>query len=125
MERAVWVALGTGSLISCAAMIGIGNAASGESPTISREHYDAAIAGIDAARPEVIALCDSARTGKELCRVTAEADEMVRVAELAAKYRRGQASARSVQRARIEAKYQVERAKCATAGGIARDRCLV
>ena len=39
--------------------------------------------------------------------------------------KRTQESARNAQRARIEARYQIERAACATLGGLKRDRCLI
>lgn len=40
-------------------------------------------------------------------------------------YERTQQSSRTAQRARIEARYQVERARCGALGGFKRDKCLV
>lgn len=127
MQRAIFVALGTGALITCATAISIGAAAVNEKPrTISRAEYDAALSGIGAARAHVYARCDRA-TGseKELCRAEIEADEMVRVADLERAFRGNEAAARNVQRTRIEARYQVDRARCASFGGLKRDRCLI
>ena len=125
MQRVILVALGTVTFISGAAAINIGaNAASGES--LTRAQYVAALEEIVANRPLVQARCDEeAGTGKELCRMQAEADEMLRAAEIEARFRRDQASARGAHSARIEARYQVDRTKCAMLGGNNRDRCLV
>jgi hypothetical protein len=125
MKRAVLVALGTVTFISGAAAINIGASATPE-VSLTRAQYDAALEEIAATRPLVQARCDEeAGTGTELCRAQAEADEMLRSAEIEARFRRDQASARGAQFARIEARYQVERTKCAAMGGNNRDRCLV
>lgn len=50
---------------------------------------------------------------------------MVRVADVEESYRRMQQSSRAVQRARIEARYEVDRARCGALGGFKRDKCLV
>lgn len=126
MRRAILVALGTGAVITSAAALGIGVALGPESQSLGRAQYDAAMAEIEAVRADSLARCDEAKgNGRELCRAQAGATEMVRVADLEASYRRTQDSARNAQRARIEARYQVERASCATLGGLKRDRCLI
>jgi hypothetical protein len=126
MRRAILVALGTGAVIASAAALGIGVAGTSESQALGREQYDAAMAGIEAARSQSLARCEEAAVnGRELCRAQASAAEMIRVADLEAMLRRTQDSARNAQRARIEARYQVERASCATLGGLKRDRCLI
>ena len=125
MRRAILVAFGTVTFISGAAAINIG-AAGTPKQSFTRAEYEAALEEIASARPLVQARCDeTAGTGKELCRVQAEADELVRVAEIEASFKRDQASARGAQRARVEGRYHVERTKCAALGGNKRDRCLV
>lgn len=125
MQRVILVALGAVTFISGAAAISIGDTVTREE-TLTRAQYDAALEEIAATRPLLQARCDDeAGNGKELCRARAEADEMLRAAEIEARFRRDQASARGAQFARIEARYQVERTKCATLGGSNRDRCLV
>ena len=124
MKRAVLVALGTLTVIGSAAALGV--AMSPESQAPSHVAYEEALAGIDAARPHALARCEAiAGNGKELCRAQAGADETIRVAELESRFRRTQESARNAQRARIEARYLVERAACGALGGFKRDRCLI
>jgi hypothetical protein len=50
---------------------------------------------------------------------------MVRTAELEARFRRTEHAERALQRARIDARYQVDRARCNGVNGVRRDRCLV
>ncbi len=126
MKRTILVALTTGTVIASAAALGIGVASGAKTRSISRAEYDAAIAGIEAARPEAVARCDGlAASAGELCRAQAVAREMVRVADLESNLRRTQDSARNAQRARIEARYQVKRASCSALGGLNHDRCLI
>jgi hypothetical protein len=125
MQRAIWVSLGTGCLVACVAVISIGAEANGDAPTIARDQYDAAMARIEAARPQILARCDDAGANRDVCRASAEADEMVRVADLDARFHRSQSTARNLQRARIEARYQVERVACMAQGGAKRDGCLI
>jgi Spy/CpxP family protein refolding chaperone len=126
MKRAILAALGTGTIVSGMAIISIGAAVNAEPPALSRAEYHAALAGIEAARPQVLARCEEgAAGGRELCRAQADADEMVRVADLDANFRRDRESTRAAQRARIEARYQVDRASCAALSGFKRDRCQI
>ena len=125
MKRAVLAALGTLTVIGSAAALGV--AMTPESQAPSRVAYEEALADIDAARPHDLARCEAiAGNGKEVCRAQAGcADETIRVAELESRFRRTQDSARNAQRARIEARYLVERAACGALGGFKRDRCLI
>ena len=47
------------------------------------------------------------------------------MADIEANFRRTQEAARVAQRSRIEARYHVDRTRCASQGGAKRDRCLV
>jgi hypothetical protein len=126
MRRSILVALCTGTVISSAAAIGIGAAVSSAPQTMSRSEYEAALRGIEAARGQVAAKCDALDAfGRESCHAEASANEMVRVADIEEGYRRTRQSSREAQRARIEARYQVERTRCGTLGGFKRDKCLV
>jgi hypothetical protein len=62
---------------------------------------------------------------REFCRIETDSDRAVRQADAEAAYRRTQHTARVAQRARIDARYQIERAKCGALGGFKRDKCLV
>jgi hypothetical protein len=128
MKRATWVALGTGVVVSSAAAIGIG-ASSALAPgaaSLSRTQFATALAAIDAQREAALARCEERPApDRELCRAEAAADELVRTADLEADFRRTQDAARAAQRARVEARYFIERAKCGLAGGAKRDRCLI
>jgi hypothetical protein len=124
MRRAVVVALGTGAIITSAAAFSIGGAET--SAPLTFEGYVSALRTIDAAHDARIARCDLA-TGfeREFCRIETDSEQSVRRADAEAAFRRTQHSARAAQRAHIEARYQVERAKCAALGGYKRDKCLV
>jgi hypothetical protein len=126
MKRAILAALCTGTIVSGVAVISIGASVNVEPEGANRAQYQAALAGIEAARPHVVARCEqAAASSRELCRAQADADEMVRVADIEANFRRDREATRGAQRARIEARYQVERAKCAALGGFKRDRCQI
>ena len=125
MRRAIFVALSTGAVISSAAALGIG-AAGPDSRSMSRAEYEAALQRIEAARARLSARCEPLAGGeREICLTEAAAHQMVQVAEAEAGYRRTEQSARALQRARIDARYQVDRARCETHGGIKRDRCMI
>lgn len=126
MNRTILVALGTGAIITSAAAIGIGATREVPSAAMSPTQYRAAMTAIEEARPERTGQCaDLAPAGREACRAQALADEMVQVADLEERYRRTPDAARGAQRARIEARYQVARARCATLGGFERDQCFI
>ena len=126
MKRTILVALGTGTVIASAAALGIGVAAKPDAQSPTRAQYEAALTRIEAAREERVAHCDAAAgNAKELCRARAEAMEIIGIADIEASFRRTRESARNAQRARIEARYQLERAACGALGGIKRDRCLI
>lgn len=129
MRRAVMIALGTVVVISSAAAIGVGigaTAAFSGPQGLTRAEYGNALAALEAQREQVLARCDEVlEAEREVCRIEAGADEMVEAAEIEASFRRTQDAARAAQRARIEARYLVERAKCAALGGTKRDRCLI
>lgn len=125
MRRAIFVALSTGAVITSAAAIGIG-AAGIDSQAISRAQFESALTGVEAARASLAARCEAlAGSDRDICLTEAAAHEMVLVAEIEAKYRGTEASARALQRARIDARYQVDRARCGAQSGIKRDRCLI
>jgi hypothetical protein len=123
MRRAVFAAVAAGAVITSA--LGIGATHQNARPIDVRE-YAVSLAGIEAARELVLARCDL-RSGaaKEMCRAQAGAREAIREADLEASFRRTPAAAREAQRARIEARYLVERARCATLGGPSRDQCQI
>jgi hypothetical protein len=124
MRRAIVVALGTGAFISSAAALSLG--ITEDSRDMSRSAYEQSLRRIEAARAAVFAKCDAAAAAeRELCRTAAQANEMVRVAEVEHGYRRTEQSARALQRARIDARYQIDRARCGVLAGYKRDRCLV
>jgi hypothetical protein len=125
MRRAIFVALGTGAFITGAAAISIAGAGSAVQ-SISLEQYESARQALDAGRERAIARCDAQSTAeRELCRSEAGAVHRVRAAEVEQQFRRTHQSARELQRARIDARYQVERTRCAMLGGFKRDKCLV
>ena len=126
MRRAIVVALGTGAFISSAAALSLSGAQTA-GREMNRVEYEIALHGIEQAHPALLARCDAlAAPDKELCRAEAQAGELVRVAQVEQDFKRTQQSARALQRARIDARYQVERARCGLQpGGFKREKCLV
>jgi hypothetical protein len=93
---------------------------------IDTDGYIAARAQVATDREEADALCEPlAGHSREICRVESEGRAATRLAELEATYRGTHDAARVAQRARIEARYNLARARCAPLGGYARDQCLV
>lgn len=126
MNRAILVALGTGTIITSAAAIGIGASVQPKSSTMSRSEYQVALAQVREREPRLLAGCEAVEAAqRELCRARIGGELMVQVADLEQGFRRTPEAARDAQRARIDAQYQVERARCATLKGYARDKCLI
>lgn len=126
MKRAMLVALGTGAVIASVAAIGIDAATVFAPHSITRLEYVNALAAIDSHREQALARCElRPGTERDVCRAEAAGDESIRVADIEASFRRTQDAARAAQRARIEARYNVERTRCASLGGGKRDRCLI
>ena len=126
MRRAIVVALGTGAFISSAAALSLSGAE--DSRELTRGEYQIALQGLEAARPAHLARCEglASAVDKDVCRTEAQARDLVRVAEIEQDFRRNEQSARALQRARIDARYQVERARCGLqAAGFRREKCLV
>lgn len=125
MRRAIAVALGTGAFISSAAALSLSGTETGNRD-VSRKEYEISLHRVAAATPGAMSRCDTFQAAeKEVCRTEAEARETLRVAQIEHDYHHTETSARALQRARIDARYQVERARCGTLGGYKRDRCLV
>ena len=125
MTRAIVVALGTGAFITSAAALSIGGTAA-PAGEVNRQAYEASLKGVQAARDASIARCETlAANDREYCRTEALATDMVRTAEVDDAFRRTEQSARALQRARIDARYQTDRARCAGLGGFQREKCLV
>ena len=126
MRRAILVALGTGCIITSAAAITIGAAVYSGPESLAREHYEASLRGVVMARDSALSRCEQVDGAeREVCRAEATGYEMVRAAEIEADYRRTQQAGRAAQRARIEARYQLERARCQAVSGFKRDKCLI
>jgi hypothetical protein len=127
MKRAIIVPLGTGAIIASAAAIGIGTATISTAPAnMTLSEYQSALSLIERTRAEIAVGCEAqSGVAKEICRAEVSADEMVRVADIEESFRRTHDAARDAQRARIEGKYQVARARCQAAGGFKRDQCLI
>ena len=127
MKRAIVVALATGAVISSAAALGIGaTAVTTETHVLTRTQFESALRAVDERREAAQLACDAhAGQDREVCRAEAVGIEMIRVAEIEARYRRSPQAQRAAQRARIDARYLVERARCGALNGVRRDRCLV
>lgn len=123
MKRAVLMALG--AIISSAAAFSIG-AGDESGASLTQRQYSEKLRVIEASRIARVAACD-AITGieRDFCRVEVESEQAVRLADAEAGYRRTQQASRAAQRTRIEARYQVDRARCGVMGGMKRDKCMV
>ncbi|HZZ92262.1 MAG TPA: hypothetical protein VFE23_06850 [Usitatibacter sp.] len=126
MKRATFVALGTGALIGSAAAIGIGTSDAASPASLSRTQYQDALARAVAGRGNALARCESVDAAhREICRTEAGAEATIAVADIEERYRQDASSARDAQRARIDARYQVARARCQALAGFQKDTCLI
>ena len=125
MKRATLAALGAGAVIGSAAAIGWGDTPAA-TPAFTIGEYQGALARIAARQGNALAHCDGVDASRrEVCRTEASADAMVRVADVEERYRHDDRSAREAQRARIDAQYQVARARCQSFSGYRKDKCLI
>ena len=126
MTRAILVALGTGTIITSAAAIGI-NAAHPASPApMTRAEFHAASAAIERAHAAALARCAAAPANeREACERWVDARNALRLADLDERFRRTPEAARNAQRARIDVRYQAARARCAVLRGFEHDQCLI
>jgi hypothetical protein len=93
---------------------------------MTREGYDKALGQIDLTREAALATCEAMKgPQREVCRAEANAEQLLRSADVEVAYRRTEQATRAAQRARIDARYQVEHAKCGTLAGFARDKCFI
>jgi hypothetical protein len=126
MTRAILVALGTGTIITSAAAIGIGAPREKPAEFLTRPQFEAALDGLERSMPGAQARCEPlAAAERELCQARVSADEMVRAADLEERFQRSVQAARGAQRARIEARYVLARARCAAVRGHEHDQCLI
>jgi len=126
MRRAILVALGTGAVITSAAAIGVGAALGPSEETMTREQYDAGQQRLKWMRSSAQARCESLDVSEiSLCLAQVRADDRIRTADLEAAFRRTESAARNAQRARIDARYEIERAGCEPLRGFRKDQCLV
>jgi hypothetical protein len=127
MRRAILVALGTMTLVSSATAIRYSAADALEGRHIGVSEYRAAHASIALARSAALERCASLQRtdARDSCEAGAIAREAARVAEVEAGFHGSEQSARAMQRARIELRYQAERSRCGPLGGAQRDRCLI
>jgi len=125
MKRAIVIALGTGALITSAAALSLTETPE-TSTTLAPAEYASELQRIEQGASAVATACDAFLAPvDEWCRTEAQAARLVRAAEIEQAYRRTPQSARALQRARIDARYQLERARCGALGGFRRDKCLV
>jgi hypothetical protein len=113
-------------VITSAAAIGITAVLEPIPQTITRAAYDAALQRLEAMRAGSQARCnsmDGAEAG--LCLAQLRANDRVKAAELEAAYRRTEHAARNAQRARIDARYEIDRARCEGVKGFRKDKCLI
>jgi hypothetical protein len=126
MNRATLVALCTATLITSAAAIGIGTAGEPAAPRMTRAQYAAALAHVESARTWAMTACALRRGAeRDACEARANADASLHAAELDLRYRRTPEAARVAQHARIDARYQAARERCAPLRGYDRDQCLI
>ncbi len=126
MNRAILVALGTGTIISSAAAIGIGAGLAPKATPLTRTQYQAAVVAAHVAEARRLDRCPATpATDRDLCRAKATATGLVQVADLDARFRRTPEAAREAQRARIDARYEVARARCMALRGRVQDQCFI
>jgi hypothetical protein len=127
MRRAILVALSTMTLVSSATAIRYSAGDVPDAGQLRLGEYRAAHASIALARSSALERCASLQRvdARDSCEAAALAREAARVAEVEAGFRGSEQATRAGQRARIELRYQMERARCAPLGGAQRDRCFI
>lgn len=126
MRRAILVALGTGAVITSAAAIGVGAALSPSEVNMTRAQYDAAQQRLNAVRAFAAARCESLDTTQNtICLAHVRGEHRMRSADLELAFRHSEPAARDAQRARIDARYEIDRAGCEPLRGLRKDDCLV
>jgi len=123
MKRVVWVALGVAAVVSSADALRSGAATMER--VMTRAEYAAAMAALEASVSAQDATCESRAVDRDLCHAQVAAAGAVRGAEIESGFRRTAEAARGAQRARIEARYLVERARCANLAGAKKDQCYI
>lgn len=126
MRRAILVALGTGAVITSAAAIGVGAALSPSEENMTRTQYEAAQQRLKAMRALAAARCESPDPAQNtICLAQVRGEHRVRSADLEVAFRHSEPAARDAQRARIDARYEIDRASCEPLRGLRKDECLV
>ena len=128
MRRVVWVALGVAAVVSSAEALRSGAASASDQPhAMTRAQFVAAMSAIEASYAAESARCDErAAAERELCRAQAAGMDLVRSAQAESDFRRNADAARRAQRARIEARYLIDRARCGSlTSAKKKDQCFI
>ena len=128
MRRVVWVALGVAAVVSSAEALRSGATSASDPPRMmNRAQFDAAMSAIEASFTAESAQCDERPSAeRELCRAQAAGSDLVRSADVESDFRRNADAARRAQRARIEARYLVDRARCGSlTSAKKKDQCFI
>jgi hypothetical protein len=108
-----------------AAALGISAAVDTPRTLMSREDYQDARRGIEAATRAAVGQCRAlVGVARDICKAQARGDERVRIAQLQARYHGTVAAASEVEIARVRAHFDLERARCGARDGDERLQCL-
>jgi len=125
MKKTTLVATLAGALLVSATAFGISAAVDSPRSLMSPSDYSVAKKAIESDVHAAISKCrDLDGRSRDICKAEARADEMVRKADLEAKYRGTVASAADARLARAKAQYEVARTRCADERSADRLSCL-
>jgi hypothetical protein len=125
MKKTTLFATLAGALLVSATAFGISAAVDSPRSLMSPSDYSVAKKAIESDVHEAMSKCrDQDGRSRDICKAEARADEMVRKADLEAKYRGTVVSAADARLARAKAQYEVARTRCADERSADRLSCL-
>lgn len=125
MKKTTLIATLAGALLVSATAFGISAAVDSPRSLMSPSDYSVAKKAIESDVHATISKCrDQDARARDICKAEARADEMIRKADLEAKYRGTVAAAADARLARAKAQYEVARTRCADERSEDRLSCL-
>jgi hypothetical protein len=125
MKNTTLIATLAGALLVSATAFGISTAVDSPRSLMSPSDYSVAKKAIESDVHGAMSKCrDQDGRSRDICKAEARADEMVRKADLEAKYRGTVAAAADARLARAKAQYEVARTRCADERSEDRLSCL-
>jgi hypothetical protein len=124
MKRTTLYATLVAALLVSATAWGISAAVDSPRSLMAPSDYNAAKSAIESDARAAIARCRDDAPAREICKAEARADERIRKADLEARYRGTVGAAADARIARVKARYEVAKTKCASEHGGDKLSCI-